>query len=63
MKSLGVVPLSWTVPRTLTAVPVVVKVATRAVTEVPKGTVRAMVFAPSLTIPTVDLFAGVHTAT
>jgi len=41
-KSLAVVPLGCAVPLTLTYAQVVVKVATRAVTSVPKGTVRAI---------------------
>jgi hypothetical protein len=43
VKLLAVVPLTWGVPPTATEAPVVVKVATRAVTLVPKGTVSAMV--------------------
>ena len=52
MKSFGVAPLTWAVPRTLTVVPVVVKVATSAVRSVPKGTVTAIVRAPSSIVPT-----------
>ena len=42
VKSFGVVPLTCVVAPTLTNEPVVVKVATSAVTFVPKGTVTAM---------------------
>lgn len=41
-KSFAVVPLTWTVEPTLTEAPVVVKLATRAFTAVPVGTVTAM---------------------
>ena len=48
MKSFGVVPLTCGVTPTLTDEPVVVKVATRAVTFVPNGTVTA-ILVPEIT--------------
>jgi hypothetical protein len=42
VKSLTVAPFTCTVEPTFTAAPVVVKLATRAVTLVPKGTVTPM---------------------
>ncbi len=42
VKSFGVVPLTWTVAPTFTEAPVVVKLAWRAVTAVPKGTETKM---------------------
>ena len=52
MKLLAVTPLTCRAAPTLTEAPVVVKVATRAVRLVPAGTVRAIVWAASLTVPT-----------
>jgi hypothetical protein len=48
--------LVCTVVPTLTLVPVVMKVATRAVKFVPDGTVTAMVFAVSLIIPAAPVY-------
>lgn len=51
MKLLGVVPLTCGVLPTATATPLVLNVATRALTLVPNGTVRAMACVPSLMMP------------
>jgi cell division protein FtsL len=51
VKLLGVTVLVCSKPPTFTLAPVVVNVATRAVTSVPNGTVTAMVFAGSFMIP------------
>ena len=48
---MGVVPLVCTTVPTLTDAPVETKVATKAVTFVPKGTVSATVFADSVIVP------------
>ena len=48
---MAVAPLVWMAEPTLTEAPVVVNVAIKAVTSVPKGTVKATVFADSLIVP------------
>ena len=52
MKLLAVAPLTCAVPAIVSEVPLVVKVATRAVRLVAAGTVRAIVWAVSLMTPT-----------
>jgi hypothetical protein len=51
VKSFGVFPLACAALPTFTPAPVVVKVAIKAVTFVPNGTVTAMVFAFSSMVP------------
>ena len=55
VKLFAVVLLVWSVVPTFTLAPVVVNVATRAVTFVPNGMVTAMVFAVSLIVPATPL--------